>query len=187
VNAHRSGRDAARDRSPAGSPGIAALLKQSLDRGLLVGLVGVLLVYALVPVGEIILVRYVEYLVGSFLALVALVLLSATGALVGLEQARQAAARLRTALRDNPAGVEGALADLAGLAVAGILLVTPGFVTDLCGWALLVPSARRAAGRRVAGALAAFVPGIFERLRLPAPARTGHVRRGAPSRLLKNH
>lgn len=47
----------------------------------------------------------------------------------------------------------GALVDAALILVAGVVLVTPGVLTDLFGFMLLVPPARRWVGRRVGAAM----------------------------------
>jgi len=57
---------------------------------------------------------------------------------------------------------------MAGLLVAGILLITPGFLTDLAGFFLLVPALRIRAGRRAASLLKDRVPRLYARLGLSA-------------------
>ncbi len=47
----------------------------------------------------------------------------------------------------------GAVIDAVMILVAGVVLVTPGVLTDLCGFALLIAPVRRWIGRRVAESL----------------------------------
>jgi UPF0716 protein FxsA len=89
------------------------------------------------------------------------------GASAGLAQARRIAPALRTALaRGSYAGPQ--LVDAAGLVAAAILLVTPGFLTDIAGFLLLVPSLRTWAGRRFASVVKRRSRGVYDRLRLSA-------------------
>lgn len=65
-------------------------------------------------------------------------------------------ARMRAELeaggRPAPAAAEGAL-----LAVAALLIMLPGFLSDLAGLALLVPAVRRGIGRGILRRFAPFV------------------------------
>jgi UPF0716 family protein affecting phage T7 exclusion len=58
--------------------------------------------------------------------------------------------------------------DLAGLLVSALLLITPGFVTDVAGFLLLVPSLRESLGRRIAARLKTRVRDVYDRLKLSA-------------------
>ncbi len=73
-------------------------------------------------------------------AVLGLILLRVQGFAIG--------ARMRAAMdRDQPPVPE--LLDGVGLAAAAVLLLVPGFVTDVCGLALAVPALRRAILRAV--------------------------------------
>ncbi len=130
-----------------------------IERDLLFKLLLVFLAYSLVPLGEIFFFLYVASLVGNYLVLVLAAVVGVAGAFVGLSQARRAAARLRA----GP-GSEQATLEMAGLVVAGILLVTPGFLTALAGLLLLVPALRVRAGRRAAALLKDRAPRLYARL-----------------------
>jgi len=56
--------------------------------------------------------------------------------------------------------------ELAGLLVAGVLLITPGFVGDVLGLFLLMPGLRRAIGRWVAGSMEDRFKELYEYLKL---------------------
>ncbi len=74
---------------------------------------------------------------------------TAVGGLVLLRvQGFAIGARMRAAMdRDQPPVPE--LLDGVGLVAAAVLLLVPGFVTDVCGLALAVPALRRAVLRAV--------------------------------------
>ena len=139
---------------------------KALDRDLLFKVILFLLVYALVPLAEIFLFIYLGTLIGNYLILVAAAVAGLPGASILLGQARRIRARLRSkAERGQRPGQE--LTDLAGIAVAGILLVTPGFLTDLLGYLLMVPFVRERLGGALLRKLGTAFPGISNYLRLP--------------------
>lgn len=142
---------------PAGSPPASRgldLFLAFLEKDLLFRLIGVLLLSTLVPLGEIFLFIFLARLLGNFLVLAIAVAAGIAGALVAMEQARRAWAKLkRRAASGRDVGTE--MVELAGILLGAVLLITPGFVTDLCGFALFVPRVRTWAGRGVARLLAA--------------------------------
>jgi UPF0716 protein FxsA len=142
-------------------------LFESRNRGLLFRLILVLLVFALVPLAEVFLFIYLGDLIGNYLVLVIAAVAGIVGALVVVGQLRRARARLRAKLaaRKYP-GAE--YVELAGLFVSAVLLITPGFITDLLGFLLLIPALRAAAGRLIVGKLARSFPEVYENLRLSA-------------------
>jgi UPF0716 protein FxsA len=138
-----------------------------LDRDFLFKLILALLAYSLVPLGEIFLFVYIGSLIGNYLVLICAAVVGVVGAIAGLGQVRRTASELRTLLaRGSYAGPQ--LADMAGLMAAAILLVTPGFLTDIAGLLLLVPSLRARAGRRFAALVKRQHREVYDRLRLSA-------------------
>jgi len=138
-----------------------------LDRDFLFKLVLALLIYSLVPLGEIFLFVYIGSLIGNYLVLILAAVAGVGGALAGLGQVRRIASELRALLaRGSYAGPQ--LVHVAGLMAAAILLVTPGFLTDIAGFLLLVPSLRVWAGRRFAAVLRKQSREVYDRLGLSA-------------------
>ena len=105
-----------------------------------------LLLFIAVPLAEIYLLIKVGGLIGAGLTVALVVLTAVIGAFVMRVQGFLTLRRAREALErgEIPALelLEGAL-----LIIAAALLLTPGFVTDTVGFALLVPAVRRAVGR----------------------------------------
>ncbi len=101
-----------------------------------------LLLVLLVPVGEIWLLIEVGRLVGAGWTAMLVVLTAVMGAALVRIQGLATLARVRTALA---AGALPAteLIQGVGILVAGVLLLTPGFITDCAGFALLFPPLRR--------------------------------------------
>lgn len=83
---------------------------------------------------------------GATLALV--VITGVIGAWLARREGLKVLTRIRTDLNAGVAPT-GAVVDGALILVAGIVLVTPGILTDLCGFALLVAPIRRWARRRL--------------------------------------
>lgn len=134
-----------------------------IEKDLLFKLVLAFLAYSLVPLGEIFFFLFLASLIGNYLVLVLAAVAGVAGAFAGIAQARRIAARLKSV-----SGSPRATVEMAGLLVAGLLLVTPGFLTDLVGFLLLVPAVRLRAGRRAAALLRDRAPTLYARLGLSA-------------------
>ncbi|MBD3379335.1 MAG: membrane protein FxsA [Candidatus Omnitrophica bacterium] len=103
-----------------------------------------LLIFILVPFVELSILIRVGQIIGVFNTLLIVVV---TG-IVGASMARQQGVRVLSAIqREVNAGrmPADALFDGVVILVSGILLVTPGIITDFIGFAGLTPAARNAA------------------------------------------
>jgi UPF0716 protein FxsA len=165
----------ARASVPAGKPGAGLLQSHSmadvrpmlktLDRDLLFKVILYLLAYSVVPLAEIFLFIYLGTLMGNYLVLVAAAVVGLPGASVSLGQMRRARARIRLkVVKDQRPGRE--LAELAGILAGTVLLVTPGFLTDLFGYLLMIPALRERFGRMLKKRLAAAFPEVSGLFRL---------------------
>jgi UPF0716 protein FxsA len=146
-------RDSGRRQGSAGGAGGRGLFMRLIEGDLLFKLIGVLLLYALVPLGEIFLFVYLGSLMGNFLVLALALAAGIAGAVVAIQQAHRELQDLksRVAAGKDPTGN---VVELAGIFVAAVLLVTPGFITDICGYVLFFPRVRRWAGQGIAKLLA---------------------------------
>jgi UPF0716 protein FxsA len=101
------------------------------------------LLFVLVPLLELLLLIQMGRLVGLLPTIALVVFTGALGAALARSQGLRVA---REAQREMAAGRVPGRALLDGLAVlvGGALLLTPGLLTDLFGFALLVPATRRA-------------------------------------------
>jgi UPF0716 protein FxsA len=106
-------------------------------------LVGLFLV---VPVVEIYVIIQVGQVVGVPATVILLLVESAIGAWVVKREGRRAWQALRGAFGSGRLPT-GELADAALVLVGGTLLLTPGFVTDVAGFALVLPITRPLARR----------------------------------------
>lgn len=94
-----------------------------------------------VPIVEVAVIIGVGRIIGAWPTVLLLVAESALGAWLVKREGRRAWGALRTALQTGrmPAGE---LADAALILVGGALLLTPGFVTDIAGFAAILPATR---------------------------------------------
>jgi UPF0716 protein FxsA len=111
-----------------------------------------LLLFSLVPLAEIALLIEVGRRIGLPATLALVLLTAAAGAALAR---RQGMAVLRSINDDLSRGQLPAvgLMDGALVLIGGILLVTPGFLTDTAGLLLMVPAVRRWLRRRLRQAL----------------------------------
>lgn len=101
-----------------------------------------------VPVIEILLLIAIGNQIGALWLLLILLVIAVLGGLLIRREGGKAWAALRDLFRPG-AAPSGELANAALLLLAGILLVIPGFLTDLAAVALLVPPTRRFIRNRI--------------------------------------
>jgi UPF0716 protein FxsA len=141
------------------------LLFRFLDREFLFRLLFALLLYSIVPLSEIFLFLWLGELVGNYLILAVAAVVGLLGVLVAMRQVRTTLERLRARIRRNEyPGRE--FMDLAGILVGGLLLLTPGFITDFFGFLLFLPFFRRAIGGAITHRLDRSLREVYEYLRL---------------------
>jgi UPF0716 protein FxsA len=131
------------------------------DRSFLFKVILLLLLYSLIPLGEIILFVYLGNVIGNYLILVIAAVAGIPGAIVLLDRMR----RLGSAHGGWTAKSRG---ELLGLCAGALLLISPGFVTDACGYLLFIPGVRNAVGRFIARRLPAGFKEIGDSLGLSA-------------------
>jgi UPF0716 protein FxsA len=130
------------------------------------------------PIAEIYVIIQVGGAIGLWPTLALLIVDGFVGAALARSQGRAAWERFNRALTAGRIPARETF-DGAMIILGGALLLTPGFITDLVGFALLIPPTRdvvravltRFAGRRI---------GLSWRVASPPPraARAGHPRRG---------
>ncbi len=113
-----------------------------------------LLVFLAVPVIEIALFIQVGGWIGLWPTLGLVILAAVAGIAIIRNQGLKALDRLRASVEADR-DPSGPIANGAMILIAGILLLTPGFLTDALGLLLLLPPVRAAMFRRAAGTLRA--------------------------------
>lgn len=104
------------------------------------------------PIAEIIVLILVGKAIGVLPTVLLVIASSVLGAVLLKRQGLSALTRLRTDLRENrvPAA---AIGHAIVVAIAGVLLLLPGFITDIVGLLLFIPAVRRTMWRQIAGSV----------------------------------
>ena len=108
----------------------------------------------LLPAAEVVAFLLVAWAIGFFPALGLMVLTSLAGGLVLRHAGRGQIAHLRVAMRHHGVTEVAGQAGSLMFALGGILLLLPGFITDIVGAGLLVGPVRRWLGATIGRALA---------------------------------
>ncbi|MEO9947496.1 MAG: FxsA family protein [Paraglaciecola sp.] len=99
------------------------------------------LLFAILPIAEIAILINVGELIGGWYTVAIVILTAFVGARLvrqqGLTTLTQAQQKMQTGIMPGQEMAEGLL-----LAIAGVLLVTPGFITDILGLLLTLPMTR---------------------------------------------
>ncbi len=101
-----------------------------------------LLIFSLIPLGEIALIIEVGRRIGLPATLALVLLTAAAGAALARREGLATVRSIGDAMSRGEVPTVG-LVDGALILIGGILLVTPGFLTDAAGLLLLVPGVRR--------------------------------------------
>lgn len=123
------------------------------------------------PIAEIAVFILVGGAIGVLPTLALVVLAAAAGVSVIRIQGLQTLARLQASLEAG-GDPSGPLAHGALVAIAGILLVIPGFLTDVVGLLMLIPAVRKALIRRGAARTTVRVSTFGRTTRRPPPPDT---------------
>lgn len=107
-----------------------------------------LLAFVLIPIVEIYVLIKVGGYIGALNTVIVVVLVGLAGAYLARLQGVQTLFRIRTALQQGRVP-SGELVDALLILIAGIMLVLPGFITDLAGLALLFPPTRQIVKRQL--------------------------------------
>lgn len=107
-----------------------------------------LALFVIIPAIEIFLLIEVGGLIGGWNTVMTIIVTGFLGAHYARQQGLEVLMRVQRAVESGrpPAGE---LIDGAMLLVGGALLITPGFLTDAIGFALILPATRTALKRRV--------------------------------------
>ena len=136
-----------------------------VGKDLLFKLILLFLLYSLVPLSEIFLFIYLGDLIGNYLVLTLAAVAGLAGALIAFRQVQETMERVRAKIRGGKyPGRE--FVDLAGIIVGGVLLITPGFITDACGYLLMIPALRGLLGGFITRTLDRNFKELYEYLRL---------------------
>jgi UPF0716 protein FxsA len=143
----------------------AKFFVQFLDRTFITKLLILALLYSLLPLAEIFLIIYLGERIGNYFTLALAACTGLIGMLFALRGFQKNLALLKEKIKKGVFPTEEFIA-LTGIFAAGILLLTPGFVTDLMGFLLFIPVIRSALGRFIIRVTRANFKELYEYLKL---------------------
>ena len=140
-------------------------LMRIIDRQFLLKALYLLLFYSLVPVGEIALILYIEPFLGSYLIIAAVLLTGLLGAGIAWKMVSSSLRALSKQVRSG-SYPRDEFSLLAGSIIAGVLLITPGFITDALGLLFALRLFRRVTGKLVTGRMEDRLKELYEYMKL---------------------
>jgi len=99
------------------------------------------LAFTIIPIIEIYLLIEIGSIFGPLTAVTLVILTGFLGAFLARMQGLQTLYRIQESLREGRMP-SGELLDALLIAIAGLVLLTPGFLTDSAGFLLLIPATR---------------------------------------------
>ena len=140
-------------------------LMRIIDRSFLLKALYLLLFYSLVPVGEIALILYIKPFLGSYLIIAAVLLTGLLGAGIAWKLVSSSLRALSKQVRSG-SYPRDEFSLLAGSIIAGVLLITPGFITDALGLLFALRLFRRLTGTLVTGRMEDRLKELYEYMKL---------------------
>lgn len=101
------------------------------------------LAFTIIPVVEIYLLIQIGTIFGALTSIALVIVTGFLGAYLARIQGLQTLFRIQKSLRDGQMP-SGELLDALLIGIAGLVLLTPGFLTDAFGFLLLIPNTRTA-------------------------------------------
>jgi UPF0716 protein FxsA len=121
-------------------------LMRFLDRSFILKLLLLVMLYSLIPFGEFFLLLFLNNYIESFILLSMVAGTTLLGLLLILRPVTTTLVSLHSSI-DEGYYPDEPFAMLAGTLFTGVLLLTPGFVSDALGIIFLIPVLRRGIGR----------------------------------------
>ncbi len=143
----------------------AKFILRFLDRTFITRLLILALLYSLLPLAEIFLIIYLGDRIGNYFTLALAAFTGLMGMLFALRGFQKNLQLLKDKIKEGVFPTEEFIT-LTGIFAAGILLLTPGFITDLLGFSLFIPVIRSALGRFIIRVTRANFKELYEYLKL---------------------
>ena len=115
--------------------------QKNRDYGVKDMLLKLFLAFTLIPFVEIYLLIKIGHYLGAFNTVIVVIVTGLLGASLARHEGMRTMMRVRESVNRGELPAEEIL-DAVLIFIAGIVLLTPGFITDLAGIAILIPNAR---------------------------------------------
>ena len=136
-----------------------------LDRTFITKLLILALLYSLLPLAEIFLIIYLGDRIGNYFTLALAGFTGLMGMLFALRGFQKNLVLLKEKIKKGVFPTDEFIT-LTGIFAAGILLLTPGFITDLLGFLLFIPVIRSSLGRFIIRITRVNFKDLYEYLKL---------------------
>ncbi|MBI9103559.1 MAG: FxsA family protein [Spirochaetales bacterium] len=123
------------------------------------------LLFALVPFGELLFILYVGEHFGRYLVFALAVTTGLVGFFLSYNLIQGVIIRIKRKIKNDEYPGQDFLG-LAGAVVAAILLISPGFLTDIVGILLFIPGIRNGVGKLVVSRMEIQLKELYEYLKL---------------------
>ncbi len=135
------------------------------DSAFIVKLLLLALLYSLVPLAEIFLLIYLGGMIGNYFTLALAAFTGLAGMLIALLEFQKNLAVLKWKTKQ---GIfpKSEFITLAGVLAGGLLLLTPGFITDFFGFLLFIPVIRNSLGHLLVNKTQTGLKELYEYLKL---------------------
>ena len=104
------------------------------------------LIFVVTPLVELAILIYLGTLIGALYTILIVVITGLLGALLARRQGLATLSRIRNSVEQGVLP-SGELFQAVLILIGGLLLLTPGLITDLVGFALLIPQSRNVVTR----------------------------------------
>jgi UPF0716 protein FxsA len=141
------------------------LLIRFFEKDFIAKLLLLILLYSLLPLSEVLVLLHMGGFVGKYMTLAIAASTGLFGVLMAASQFQSILNILKDKIKDGVyPGQE--FISIAGILAGGILLLTPGFITDLFGLLLFVPVFRNMIGRFITRRMEKQLKEVYEYLKL---------------------
>ena len=141
------------------------LLLKFLEKDFIAKLLLLFLLYSLLPLSEVIVLLYLGGIVGKYMTLACAASTGLFGVLIAVSQFQSVLTTLKEKIKDGVYPGEE-FVNIAGIMAGGLLLLTPGFITDMFGFLLFLPVFRKMIGRFITKRMEKQLKEVYEYLKL---------------------
>ena len=141
------------------------VLMRFFDRGFVIRLLMIGLLISLLPLGDLFIFFYLNGMSGKYLLLALAAATALIGVLLTLRGFLTLSSRIKTKVIEGEYPEEE-FAALAGIFLAGLFLVFPGFLTDFLGIVMLFPALRIGIGKRLIRNMGDRLKEVYEYLKM---------------------
>jgi len=135
------------------------------EKDFIAKLLFLMLLYSMLPLGEIVLLLKLGGIIGNYLTLALAASTGLFGVLIALGELRRTIKSIRNEVRNGEYPGDS-FTGIFGILTGGVFLLTPGFITDFFGFLLFIPAIRNCIGRFITRIVGTNFKELYEYLKL---------------------